>query len=121
MAVINYDRFVEEGLGECLHLKFMQIETAFQENQLQLLKISDNFMKLQCILGEDCDFEPIEFDSMFEFTTSVIEDIQNKLFIHRHKNKLSERESSNKDSDKVVEGLNRNDSSAAYKSSSPEK
>lgn len=48
-----YERFLEEGLGECLHLKFMQIETAFQESQLQMLKINDNFMKIQAALGED--------------------------------------------------------------------
>ena len=46
-------RFVEEGLGEWLHLKFMQIETAFQEQQLQFLKINDNFMKIQKVLGNE--------------------------------------------------------------------
>lgn len=51
--MLDLEKFVSEGLSECLHLKFMQIETAFQENQLQMLKINDNFMKLQGILGDD--------------------------------------------------------------------
>ena len=76
---------MEEELGDCLHLKFMQIETAFQEHQLQLLKINDNFLKLQRILGDDCDFEPIEIESMFEFTSGIIEDIQNRIFLHKSK------------------------------------
>lgn len=84
---------MEEELGDCLHLKFMQIETAFQEHQLQLLKINDNFLKLQRILGDDCDFEPIEIESMFEFTSGIIEDIQNRIFLHKSKlNKASKSE-----------------------------
>jgi hypothetical protein len=50
---IDLEKFIHEGLAESLHLKFMQIETAFQENQLQMLKINDNFSKLQSILGKE--------------------------------------------------------------------
>lgn len=116
---------MEEELGDCLHLKFMQIETAFQEHQLQLLKINDNFLKLQRILGDDCDFEPIEIESMFEFTSGIIEDIQNRIFLHKSKLKASkpdeEPQSRKSIMDKSKSNSNKDEVSSLLKNSSPSK
>jgi hypothetical protein len=118
--MLDLERFVQGGLAECLHLKFMQIETAFQENQLQMLKINDNFAKLQNLLGEEaCDFEPIDLESMFEFTSSILEDIQNKIFIQKSNSKREEDQVS-RSIDKEVKMQN-SINSAAYKSSPPDK
>lgn len=99
----------------------MQIETAFQENQLQMLKINDNFTKLQSILGDDCDFEPIDLESMFEFTSSILEDIQNKMLIQRSKSSRVEKESYNTFQTQEGASVNTPDASEALKSSSPDK
>jgi hypothetical protein len=118
--MLDLERFVQGGLAECLHLKFMQIETAFQENQLQMLKINDNFAKLQNLLGEDeCDFEPIDLESMFEFTSSILEDIQNKIFIQNSNSKREEDQASHS-IDKEVK-MHNSINSGAYKSSPPDK
>lgn len=115
--MLDTQQFIEEGLGECLHLKFMQIETAFQENQLQMLKINDNFMKLQEVLGDECDFEPVDIDSMFEFTSSILDDIQNKIMMQKAKTKKPELELSQKSSskDKSSNRLDKNDNSRLSK------
>lgn len=121
--MFDYETFIGEGLSECLHLKFMQIETAFQENQLQLLKINDNFMKIQEAFGDDLDLdlEPIELDAMFEFTTSVLEDIQNKMLIQKSKTRREKTDKTVKSISKEIDTVDKDDMSAAYKSSSPEK
>ena len=104
----------------------MQIETAFQENQLQLLKINDNFMKIQGILGDHLDLEPIDIESMFEYTSSILEDIQNRLMIDKglRKKKFLSNDSIEKPQNNNTKNASKNgyeDNTELYKPSSPDK
>lgn len=84
-----------------------------------MLKINDNFAKLQNLLGDEWDFEPIDLESMFEFTSSILEDIQNKMFIHKSNSKRQEGQARHINDREIK--MHNSISSTANKNSSPEK
>ena len=58
---------------------------------------------------------------MFEFTSSILEDIQNKMLIQRSKSFRVEKEGINNGLQKDTDNINNTETSGALKSSSPDK